>query len=98
MMEVYRIGEQTPIEVSAAVHEVVGQLNAQLPEGLTITLRNDRSEIYRQRLDLMLRNGFIGLCLVFMLLAFFLEIRLAFWVSLGIPISFLGFDVRCSSL
>jgi len=90
MMEVYRIGDQTPIEVAAAVRAMTAQLNQQLPEGLTITLRRDRSQIYRQRLDLMLRNGSLGLCLVFLLLALFLEIRLAFWVSLGIPISFLG--------
>ena len=38
----------------------------------------------------MLRNGSLGLGLVFILLAVFLETRLAFWVSLGIPISFLG--------
>jgi multidrug efflux pump subunit AcrB len=38
----------------------------------------------------MLRNGYLGLGLVFILLALFLEVRLAFWVSLGIPISFLG--------
>ena len=51
---------------------------------------NDRSDIYRQRMDLMLRNGYFGLTLVFILLAIFLEPRLAFWVSLGIPISILG--------
>ena len=38
----------------------------------------------------MLRNGVAGFALVFLVLALFLELRLAFWVSLGIPISFLG--------
>ena len=38
----------------------------------------------------MIRNGYLGLALVFILLAVFLEARLAFWVSLGIPISILG--------
>ena len=42
------------------------------------------------RLTLMLRTGFTGFALVFLLLALFLDLRLAFWVSLGIPISFLG--------
>jgi len=90
MLEVYRIGEQTPIAVSDAVHRQMDEINEILPEGLTLVSRNDRSEIYRQRLELMLRNGFLGLGLVFILLAVFLEARLAFWVSLGIPISFLG--------
>jgi multidrug efflux pump subunit AcrB len=89
-IETYRVGEQTPITVSDAVRRVVGELKETLPEGLSIDLRNDRSEIYRQRLGLLLKNGFLGLALVFILLALFLEPRLAFWVSLGIPISFLG--------
>lgn len=90
MIEVYRVGEQTPISVSNAVKQVVAELKDTMPPGLAIDLRNDRSDVYRQRLDLMVRNGMLGLCLVFFLLALFLEARLAFWVSLGIPISFLG--------
>ena len=42
------------------------------------------------QLSLMLQSGFAGFALVFLVLALFLELRLAFWVSLGIPISFLG--------
>jgi len=90
MLEVYRVGSQTPISVADAVHRQVEEINQILPEGLNLVSRNDRSEIYRQRLDLMLKNGYLGLSLVFILLALFLETRLAFWVSLGIPISFLG--------
>jgi multidrug efflux pump subunit AcrB len=90
LIEVFRVGEQTPLAVSKAVRRVVKELNQTLPPGLAIDLRNDLSDIYSQRLNLMLKNGFMGLCLVFILLAVFLEIRLAFWVSLGIPISFLG--------
>ena len=89
-LEVYRIGEQTPIEISEAARRALAELKQTLPPGLSIDLRNDRSEIYRQRLGLLLRNGYLGLGLVFLLLALFLEPRLAFWVSLGIPISFLG--------
>ncbi|MGD9333619.1 MAG: efflux RND transporter permease subunit [Desulfobacterales bacterium] len=90
MIEVFRVGDQTPVSVSNAVKNVLAEVNEQLPAGLAVVLRNDRSEIYRQRMELMVKNGFIGLGLVFVLLALFLEIRLAFWVALGIPISFLG--------
>lgn len=90
LIEIYRIGDQTPITVSRAVEKVVAGLKPTLPPGLSIDQVNDRSEIYRQRLNLMLRNGSLGLILVFLLLALFLELRLAFWVSLGIPISLLG--------
>jgi multidrug efflux pump subunit AcrB len=89
-LEVSRVGDQTPITVSDAVKRQVLNLEASLPPGLHLSLLNDRSDIYRQRLNLMLRNGFLGLGLVFIVLAVFLEARLAFWVSLGIPISFLG--------
>ena len=90
LISVYRSGGQSPISVSDAVSRHVADLKASLPQGLSIEPRSDRSEIYRQRLDLMLRNGMIGLTLVFILLALFLEFRLAFWVALGIPISFIG--------
>ena len=90
MIEVYRIGDQTPVSVSDAAKRMVAAVNQELPPGLTVVLRSDRSEIYRQRMGLLVRNGCVGLGLVFLLLALFLEIRLAFWVALGIPISFLG--------
>ncbi len=90
ILEVYRVGDQSPTSVSEAVHRKIDEIQQMLPKGLFVEARNDRSEIYRQRLDLMMRNGFLGLGLVFVLLAVFLEARLAFWVSLGIPISFFG--------
>jgi multidrug efflux pump subunit AcrB len=90
MIDVFRVGEQTPISVSDAVRPVVQEINEILPTGLQVDLRNDLSDIYRQRLGLLIKNGFLGLGLVFIFLAMFLEPRLAFWVSLGILISFLG--------
>jgi len=90
LIDVYRVGDQTPIQVSEAVREQMVGIKADLPPGIFLDARNDRSDIYRQRMDLMLRNGYLGLTLVFLLLAVFLEPRLAFWVSLGIPISILG--------
>jgi multidrug efflux pump subunit AcrB len=90
MLDVYRVGDQTPLSVSDAARQVVKEVNVSLPQGLRVDLRNDRSDVYRQRLGLLMKNGLIGLALVFILLALFLEPRLAFWVSLGIPVSFLG--------
>jgi multidrug efflux pump subunit AcrB len=90
MIEVFRVGDQTPVSVSNAAKRVVAEVNQELPSSLAVVLRNDRSDIYRQRMGLLIKNGFMGLGLVFVLLALFLETRLAFWVALGIPISFLG--------
>jgi multidrug efflux pump subunit AcrB len=90
LIEVYRVGDQTPIAVSDAVKQKREEIQSDLPPGVFLDARNDRSDVYRQRMELMLRNGYLGLGLVFVLLAIFLEPRLAFWVSLGIPISILG--------
>lgn len=90
IIEVYRVGDQTPTQVSTAGNAVVDRINASLPDGVSLTVLRDLSKIFAQRADLLLRNAYIGLGLVFFFLALFLEIRLAFWVSLGIPISFLG--------
>ncbi len=87
---VYRVGDQTPTQVAKAAKTVVQRINATLPHGLGLTIVRDMSKIFEQRADLLLRNAYLGLGLVFFFLAVFLEIRLAFWVSLGIPISFLG--------
>ncbi len=89
-IDVFRIGDQTPMSVSDATHEVLEELQQTLPPGMHVTVRDDDSEIFKERLSLLLKNGFIGLLLVFVVLGAFLELRLAFWVTLGIPISFLG--------
>jgi multidrug efflux pump subunit AcrB len=90
IIEVYRVGDQTPIQVATSGKAVVKRINESLPEGVILVVQRDLSKIFSQRADLLLRNAYIGLGLVFFFLALFLEIRLAFWVSLGIPISFLG--------
>lgn len=90
LLDIYRVGDQTPISVSNAVKRHMERLKQILPPGVNLAKRNDSSDIFRQRMDLLTRNGLMGLCLVFILLALFLEIKLAFWVSMGIPISILG--------
>ncbi len=87
---VYRVGEQTPIGVSDAVRAAMSDIEQDLPPGVDWAIRSDRSEIYRQRLELLLKNAFYGLTLVLLLLGLFLDLKLAFWVTMGIPISFLG--------
>lgn len=89
-LQVYRVGKQTPIGVSDVTREAMDDIAADLPPGVHWKITSDRSEIYKQRLDLLLKNAFIGLALVLVLLGLFLELKLAFWVTMGIPISFLG--------
>lgn len=89
-IEIFRVGDQGPIEIADAVKKRVDTLRDTLPVGLSVDTVNDRSLIYQQRLNLLLKNGYLGLTLVFLLLGLFLEPRLAFWVTMGIPVSFLG--------
>jgi multidrug efflux pump subunit AcrB len=92
MIEVYRVGQQSVLAVASAAHKFAEEYVAQLPAGMgmTVPAATDYSVMYRQRMDLLARNARVGLILVFVLLAIFLEARLAFWVTMGIPISFLG--------
>ena len=89
-MTVYRSGDQTPTIVVDSIYAMWDDLETLLPEGAYLTVIDDDAELYRQRLNLLLKNAFIGLALVFILLGIFLEYRLAFWVTMGIPTSFLG--------
>ena len=89
-VDVYRVGEQTPTGVSAAVREAMLEIQADLPPGIDWAINSDRSDVLPAALDLLLKNAALGLCLVLVLLGLFLELKLAFWVTMGIPISFLG--------
>ncbi|MCP4642150.1 MAG: efflux RND transporter permease subunit [bacterium] len=89
-LDVYRVGDETPIQVSNAVRKALEEFEPQLPPGMKTGCYHDRADVYRQRVELLLRNGAIGLVLVLVLLGLFLEARLAFWVMMGIPISFMG--------
>jgi len=90
MLKVYGVGSQTPIEVSDAVKVQIDAASSFLPKSIKVEIRYDTSKVYAQRVDLLMRNSAMGLALVFILLAIFLELRLAFWVMMGIPIAFLG--------
>ena len=89
-VQVFRVGDQTPITVANATRAYADVAAGSLPEGISLSVWKDQSQIYRQRIDLLMRNAALGLVLVLIILGLFLELRLAFWVTMGIPISFLG--------
>ena len=90
MLVAYRVGSETPQEVAAGMRAATERLQPNLPPTITSEFWNDQSELLEGRIDLLLRNGRLGLVLVVGILALFLNARLAFWVAMGIPISFLG--------
>lgn len=60
------------------------------PPGIDITIWDDQTEVLEDRIGLLLRNGVLGFALVFLFLVIMLDLRLALWVAMGVPISFLG--------
>jgi len=89
-IDVYRVGDETPSGVSQAVRGYVDELNSTLPPTVRTSVWEDQSEILRGRIQLLVKNALLGLVLVLVLLGLALDIRLAFWVTLGIPTSILG--------
>jgi len=60
------------------------------PPGIDVSVWNDQTETLEDRIGLLLRNGLQGFALVFLFLVIMLDLRLALWVAMGVPISFLG--------
>ncbi len=90
MIEIFRIGNQTPSEISEIVYQYVEEKSGNLPGSVKLAVWKDRSEALQSRITLLTNNGLLGLCLVLVILGLFLEFRLAMWVMMGIPISFCG--------
>ena len=89
-VRVSRIGQEDALDVAGTVKKYISEKRGNLPEGVSIALWEDNTEFLKARMNLLKRNGYIGLILVFLCLTLFLNLRLAFWTTMGIPISFLG--------
>jgi multidrug efflux pump subunit AcrB len=90
IVQVSRTSEQDIIEIADIARHYTRNLKEHLPEDLDFAIWGDISTMVQDRIDLLLRNGVQGIALVFIALALFLNFRLAFWVAIGIPISFMG--------
>jgi multidrug efflux pump subunit AcrB len=73
-----------------AIKAFIERNQHRLPEGVSIEYSNDASRLVRNRLSVVAINGVLGLLLVLLVLALFLDLRSAFWVSMGIPVALLG--------
>ncbi len=90
MIQVYRVGDQRVLELAGTVLEYVENAKLRLPDGLHLTVWQNDANYLVDRLGILIKNGRGGFILVFIVLALFLRLRLAFWVALGVPIAFLG--------
>ncbi len=89
-LAVFSSETQPPLKVARAVRKFVEKIRPGLPPSVNITLSRDRSIDYQERVSLLLENGAAGLILVLIALGLFLELRVAFWTAIGIPVSILG--------
>ena len=90
MVEVFSVADQNSLNISAQVNKYIAQKKKVLPPNVKIDIWADVSFYLQGRLDLMLNNMFSGALLVFLILAIFMKVRLAFWVMMGLPVCFLG--------
>jgi multidrug efflux pump subunit AcrB len=78
------------LKISDAANKIIEEMKRELPENIEIRIWGDYSVYMRDRLALLGENAWQGLLIVFVLLAIFLEFKLAFWVAMGVPISIAG--------
>ena len=90
LIRVSRVGDQDIFDITEAVLGYLETAQSRMPEGVALTVWNDNSKLLRSRLDTLLTSARQGFLMVLILLALFLRPRLAFWVSAGVPVAFLG--------
>lgn len=89
-LDIFRVGSQSPTEVADAVQEVMAGFEPSLPPGMNWRVDRNNAEEFRRRLNLVTENAVMAIGIVLFILALFLELRLAFWVMMGMAVSFIG--------
>lgn len=89
-IEIFRVGDQSPLTIAKRVDEIMADVETTLPPGVEWRVNSSRAKDYGQRLSLLIENGGMAIMIVLLILAAFLEVRLAFWVMMGMTISFIG--------
>ncbi|ABK45678.1 acriflavin resistance protein [Magnetococcus marinus MC-1] len=88
ILNIFKTRAQDILKVRQSIVEFVRQ--EPTPQGITLTLSQDRSSVVQDRLNMLVSNGIQGLILVFLVLWLFFSLRYSFWVTMGLPVSFLG--------
>ena len=87
-MELFRVGDQSPTEIEGIVNAELADFA--FPDSVKYRIDSNRAQDYRERLSLLTENGLLAIIIVMFILTLFLEYRLAFWVMIGMVISFIG--------
>ena len=89
-IQVLSVGDQNELDISQTVRDYVAEKQTSIPSGVALAAWADVTYYLKSRLDMMIKNLVIGALLVFLSLALFLRLKLAFWVMVGLPVAFLG--------
>lgn len=87
-LRIFRIGDQSPLKIADEVETIIKDF--QLPPGIQYRTDSNRAADYRERLSLLTENGILAIIIVLLILTLFLEYRLAFWIMMGMTVSFIG--------
>ncbi|KGY14136.1 hypothetical protein NM22_01365 [Vibrio tubiashii] len=90
LLQVSKTQFQDTLTVKDAVVSIVEKEQANAPEGVVLSITQDSSTNITERLRILTSNGVQGLALAFLMLWAFFNIRFSFWVTMGLPVSFLG--------
>jgi len=88
-INVYSVANESPVSVAKIAKHYITH-NSPTDQHLQLSIFEDRSQIYADRINLLVKNALMGLLLVLVVLGIFLDAKLAFWVMLGLPVSILG--------
>ena len=89
-IELFRTGDQSPLDIAEAAESVMAELETTLPEGIRVRIDSNRAEQFEDRMTMLLENGVLAMVIVLVVLSLFLEYRLAFWIMMGMTVSFVG--------
>lgn len=89
-MEILVGQQENLLLISEVVRRVIADFERSLPDQIQVQAWGDSAGFIADRLALLQSNGVQGLLLVLLMLSIFLNVRLAFWVAMGIPVSILG--------
>ena len=89
-LDIFRVGTQSPIDIADQVEKTMREFESVMPPGVDWRIDSNNAEEFRRRLNLVMKNAGMAVVIVLVILALFLDFRLAFWVMMGMVVSFVA--------
>lgn len=90
VLSIYRVGNQSIVDISQALNDFVDSPSIYLPDGVSLDIWQDTTVYYNSRMAFLIDDGVLGGFMVFLILLVFLRSEVAFWITVSVPVSFLG--------